>query len=45
MSLTAIADFAALGQQDARFQVLDALVKEGNGLWNAKAEAYLLENF
>lgn len=45
LPLTAISDFAQLGKTDARFEVLDTLVKEGNGLWNAKAEKYLLENF
>ena len=45
LPLTAIADFAALGETDGRFKVLDALVKENNGLWSAAAEKYLLENF
>lgn len=45
LPLTAIADFAALGEKDARFKVLDALVKKNNGLWSAEAEAYLLEHF
>lgn len=45
LPLTAIEDFAELGKTDARYQVLDTLVKENNGLWSAKAEAYLLENF
>lgn len=45
LPLTAIADFAALGETDDRFKALDTLVKEGNGLWNARAEKYLLENF
>lgn len=45
LPLTAIADFAALGETDGRFKVLDALVKENNGLWSAEAEAYLLEHF
>ena len=44
LPLTAIADFAALGESDDRFKSLDTLVKEGNGLWNARAEKYLLEN-
>lgn len=34
-----------MGETDDRFKMLDALVKENNGLWSAKAEAYLLENF
>ena len=45
LPLTAIADFAALGETDDRFKMLDALVKENNGLWSAEAEAYLLEHF
>ena len=45
LPLTAIADFAALGETDDRFKVLDAYVKENNGLWSAAAEKYLLENF
>lgn len=45
LPLTAIADFAKLGQGDPRFSELDALVKENNGLWSAEAEAYLLNNF
>ena len=45
LPLTAIADFAALGETDGRFKSLDTLVKENNGLWSATAEKYLLENF
>ena len=45
LPLTAIADFAALGETDGRFKSLDTLVKENNGLWSAAAEKYLLENF
>lgn len=45
LPLTAIADFAALGETDHRFKALDALVKRNNGLWSAEAEAYLLNNF
>ena len=45
LPLTAIADFAALGETDDRFKILDTLVKKNNGLWSAEAEAYLLENF
>ena len=45
LPLTAIADFATLGETDDRFKALDTLVKEGNGLWNARAEKYFLENF
>lgn len=45
LKLTALSDFEELGKEDKRFVVLDKLVKENNGLWNAKAEKYLLENF
>ena len=45
LPLTAIADFAALGETDGRFKTLDMLVKKNNGLWSAEAEAYLLEYF
>ena len=45
LKLTALEDFEKLGQTDQRFKVLDSLVKENNGLWNSKAEKYLLENF
>lgn len=45
LPLTAIADFEALGKTDARFAVLDELVKKNNGLWSADAEKYLLQNF
>ena len=45
LPLTAIADFAALGKTDDRFKTLDTRVKKNNGLWSAKAETYLLNNF
>ena len=45
LPLTAIADFASLGETDDRFKMLDALVKKNNGLWSTEAEAYLLEHF
>ena len=45
LPLTAIDDFGELGKTDARFQKLDEMVKAHNGLWNTKAEKYLLENF
>lgn len=45
LPLTAISDFAELGKTDERFLALDKLVKEHNGLWNAKAEEYLLTRF
>lgn len=45
LPLTALTDFEKLGENDARFKVLDELVKENNGLWCAEAEKYLLNNF
>ena len=45
LPLTAIADFASLGETDDRFKTLDTLVKKNNGLWSTEAEAYLLEHF
>ncbi len=45
LPLTAIADFATLGQTDDRFRIMDEMVKVNNGLWSAEAEKYLLENF
>lgn len=45
LPLTAIADFAALGETDARFKTLDGLVKKNNGLWSVEAEKFLLQNF
>ena len=45
MPLTAIEDFAKLGATDKRFADLASIVSENNGLWCAKAETYVLENF
>ena len=45
LPLTALSDFAALGQSDPRFASLDAMVSAHGGLWCAEAETYLLENF
>lgn len=45
MPLTALEDFAALGENDPRYAELDKFLQENNGLWNAMAEKYLLENF
>ena len=42
--MTAIADFAKLGESDPMFQKLAELVEKNNGLWNVEAERYLLEN-
>jgi threonine dehydrogenase-like Zn-dependent dehydrogenase len=44
MPMTAIADFEKLGESDEFFAGLDKLVKENNGLWNAAAEEFMLEN-
>ena len=44
MPLTAISDFAALGQNDPLFARLAEIVGANNGLWNADAEKYLLAN-
>ena len=45
LPLTALIDLEEKGKTDERFKVLDGLVKANNGLWNADAEKYLLENF
>ena len=44
LPLTAIDDFAALGETDPMFKELDRLVKANNGLWSGEAEKYLLAN-
>ena len=44
MPLTAIEDFAELGKTDPFFKEMAELVDKYNGLWNAEAEKYLLEN-
>lgn len=43
MPLTAIADFAELGKNDALFAKLAELCEKNNGLWNAEAERLLLK--
>lgn len=43
LPLTAIADFAALGETGDRFKTHDALAKESNGLWNGAAEKFFKE--
>ena len=45
LPLTAISDFAELGNGDARFAALATLVREHGGLWYSEVEQYLLENF
>ena len=42
MPLTAISDFAKLGETDPMFARLAELVEKHNGLWNGEAEKYLL---
>jgi len=44
MPLTAIDDFAALGEDDPFFAKLSELVEAHGGLWNIEAEQWLLEN-
>ena len=43
MPLTAISEFEEKGKTDPMFAELSKLVKETNGLWNTKAEEYLLK--
>ena len=42
MPLTAIADFAKLGETDPMFKKLAEITERSNGLWCAEAEKYLL---
>lgn len=44
MPLTAIDDFAKLGENDPFFAKLAEITARHNGLWSAEAEKYLLEN-
>ena len=44
MPLTAIADFATLGQGDPLFAALDEICTRHNNLWSAEAEAHLLKH-
>jgi threonine dehydrogenase-like Zn-dependent dehydrogenase len=44
LPLTAIEDFAEKGAEDPIFTNLHKIVKQHDGLWNAEAEQYLLEN-
>ena len=43
LPLTAINDFAEKGKSNPMFAKLDELVKSHNGLWNADAEKFLLD--
>lgn len=45
MPLTAITDFAEKGKTDPLFRELARLVEETHGIWNEKAERYLLAQF
>jgi len=44
MPLTAIDDFAKLGEKDPLFAELAKLVEKNKGLWSVEAEKYLLEH-
>ena len=44
MPLTALDDMEEKGKSDPLFAKLAELVKDGNGIWSANAEKYLLEN-
>ncbi len=45
MPLTAIKDFAKLGQSDPLFKKLADSCAKNNGLWNVEAERILLAYF
>lgn len=45
MPLTAIADFAKLGESDSRFKQLAEVCAKNNGLWSIEAERFLLASF
>lgn len=45
MPLTAISDFAEKGKTSPLFKELARLVEESHGIWNEKAEKYLLAQF
>jgi hypothetical protein len=44
MDLTAIDDFAAKGEKDPFFAGLAEICAKHQGMWNAEAEKYLLDN-
>ena len=44
LPLTAIADFAKLGNEDGFFAALAKITHQSGGLWCEEAERYLLEN-
>lgn len=45
MEMTAIEDFGALGESDARYAALAEICTRHGGLWSAEAEGYLLKNW
>lgn len=45
LPLISIDEFEELGKTDKRFEKLDNIVKQNNGLWCVEAEKYLLSNF
>ena len=45
MPMTALTDFAKLGEGDIRFHDLHEIISENRGLWCAKAEEYLLSHW
>jgi len=45
MPLTAITEFASLGETDPLFKRLAELVAETHGVWNEAAEKHLLAHF
>lgn len=44
LPLTAIDDFAKLGEKNPFYARLDEMVRKNGGLWNVEAERYLMEN-
>lgn len=44
MPMTAIDDFAKLGEENELFAKLDEICRAHNGLWCPEAEEYLLAN-
>jgi threonine dehydrogenase-like Zn-dependent dehydrogenase len=44
MPMTALTDFAKLGETDPMYKKLAELVEANNGLWSGEAEKYLLAN-
>ncbi|MCC8035064.1 MAG: zinc-binding dehydrogenase [Rikenellaceae bacterium] len=44
MPLVAIGDFGKLGEENPAFTRLDEICSAHNGLWNTRAEKYLLDN-